>query len=103
MDIAEALHLPPIVPTKIICVHLNHSSRVKEIQITLLADADLLPQAGVFAQLARVSGRAAEPLQMAELRGRDRDRDRPPRATSRPKEAGDYIRGYSDRQRLRPA
>jgi 5-oxopent-3-ene-1,2,5-tricarboxylate decarboxylase / 2-hydroxyhepta-2,4-diene-1,7-dioate isomerase len=27
---SEALHLPPVVPTKIICVHLNYRSRVDE-------------------------------------------------------------------------
>ena len=27
---SAAIHLPPVVPTKIICAHLNHSSRVKE-------------------------------------------------------------------------
>ena len=32
---AEAVHLPPAVPTKIICVHLNHSSRVREFMATL--------------------------------------------------------------------
>lgn len=28
--IADAIHLPPVVPTKIICCHLNHLSRVRE-------------------------------------------------------------------------
>src|SRR2546430_17653325 len=28
--VAEAVHLPPCVPTKIVAVHLNHSSRVAE-------------------------------------------------------------------------
>ncbi len=31
----EADHLPPVVPTKIICVHLNHRSRVEEFMTTL--------------------------------------------------------------------
>ena len=35
IKIADAHHLPPVVPTKIICVHLNHVSRVKEFQINL--------------------------------------------------------------------
>ncbi len=30
IDIAEAVHLPPCNPSKIICVHLNYESRVKE-------------------------------------------------------------------------
>src|ERR1700761_516801 len=28
---ADATHLPPVTPSKIICVHLNYSSRVKEL------------------------------------------------------------------------
>ena len=32
---AYATHLPPCEPTKIICVHLNHESRVKEFLATL--------------------------------------------------------------------
>ncbi|MGH3204223.1 MAG: fumarylacetoacetate hydrolase family protein [Streptosporangiaceae bacterium] len=34
---AEAVHLPPAVPTKIIAVHLNHRSRVTEFGATLPA------------------------------------------------------------------
>src|SRR3954471_4690960 len=37
VKIADAHHLPPVVPSKIICVHLNHVSRVKEFQIKLSA------------------------------------------------------------------
>ena len=32
---SEALHLPPCIPNKIICVHLNHASRVREFRATL--------------------------------------------------------------------
>ena len=32
---SEAVHLPPSVPTKIICVHLNHTSRVWEFMVKL--------------------------------------------------------------------
>ena len=31
----EAVHLPPCSPSKIICVHLNHTSRVREFMATL--------------------------------------------------------------------
>jgi 5-oxopent-3-ene-1,2,5-tricarboxylate decarboxylase/2-hydroxyhepta-2,4-diene-1,7-dioate isomerase len=31
----EAIHLPPTVPTKILCCHLNHVSRVKEFGVQL--------------------------------------------------------------------
>jgi 2-keto-4-pentenoate hydratase/2-oxohepta-3-ene-1,7-dioic acid hydratase in catechol pathway len=34
---ADAVHLPPVVPTKIIAVHLNHRSRVTEFGATLPA------------------------------------------------------------------
>jgi 5-oxopent-3-ene-1,2,5-tricarboxylate decarboxylase/2-hydroxyhepta-2,4-diene-1,7-dioate isomerase len=34
---AYATHLPPCEPTKIVCVHLNHESRVKEFLATLPA------------------------------------------------------------------
>ena len=37
ITIAEAVHLPPVVPSKIVAVHLNHVSRVKEFQIKLSA------------------------------------------------------------------
>jgi 5-oxopent-3-ene-1,2,5-tricarboxylate decarboxylase / 2-hydroxyhepta-2,4-diene-1,7-dioate isomerase len=33
--IDAAVHLPPVVPSKILCVHLNHRSRVEEFQTTL--------------------------------------------------------------------
>lgn len=33
--IAEAVHLPPVVPSKILCVHLNYRSRVEEFGTTL--------------------------------------------------------------------
>lgn len=35
VGIDEALHLPPVVPTKIVAVHLNYGSRVEEFQTTL--------------------------------------------------------------------
>jgi 5-oxopent-3-ene-1,2,5-tricarboxylate decarboxylase/2-hydroxyhepta-2,4-diene-1,7-dioate isomerase len=35
VPVDEAIHLPPVVPTKIIAVHLNHRSRVDEFMATL--------------------------------------------------------------------
>ena len=35
VGVHAAVHLPPVVPTKIVAVHLNHISRVKEFQIGL--------------------------------------------------------------------
>jgi 5-oxopent-3-ene-1,2,5-tricarboxylate decarboxylase/2-hydroxyhepta-2,4-diene-1,7-dioate isomerase len=37
VGVGDAHHLPPVVPTKIIAVHLNHVSRVREFKITLPA------------------------------------------------------------------
>lgn len=33
--IADAVHLPPVLPSKIVCVHLNYISRVKELMTEL--------------------------------------------------------------------
>lgn len=35
VQVDKAIHLPPVVPTKVIAVHLNHVSRVTEFQIKL--------------------------------------------------------------------
>src|SRR5690606_33941561 len=35
--ITDAVHLPPVEPSKIICVHLNYTSRVEEFQTRLPA------------------------------------------------------------------
>ncbi len=35
LAVADAVHLPPVEPSKILCVHLNHISRVHEFQISL--------------------------------------------------------------------
>ena len=37
VDVDDAVHLPPVVPTKIVAVHLNYSSRVEEFGTTLPA------------------------------------------------------------------
>jgi 2-keto-4-pentenoate hydratase/2-oxohepta-3-ene-1,7-dioic acid hydratase in catechol pathway len=37
ISVDDALHLPPVVPTKIIAVHLNHHSRVEEFRARLPA------------------------------------------------------------------
>ena len=54
-----AVHLPPVEPTKIICVHLNYASRVQEFMTTAAAGADVLPQADHRAQRPRRRRRAA--------------------------------------------
>jgi 5-oxopent-3-ene-1,2,5-tricarboxylate decarboxylase/2-hydroxyhepta-2,4-diene-1,7-dioate isomerase len=93
--IEEAVHLAPVVPSKIICVHLNYSSRVEEMMVSLpLAptyfhkpvsalnahDAAVVRPLGCKwlnyeGEIAIVIGRTARNIS--------------------PAEAGDYIRGYS--------
>ena len=37
VGVAAAVHLAPVIPSKIICVHLNYSSRVQEMMVSLPA------------------------------------------------------------------
>lgn len=93
--IADAVHLPPVTPQKIICVHLNYSSRVQEFgtslppaptyfhkPVTALTahDAAVVRPEGCKwlnyeGEIAIVIGRTARNIS--------------------PEEAGDYIRGYT--------
>ncbi|MGZ4451834.1 MAG: fumarylacetoacetate hydrolase family protein [Nocardioides sp.] len=93
--IADAIHLPPVTPQKIICVHLNYISRVKELQVSLppaptyfhkpvtalnAHDAAVIRPEGCKwlnyeGEIAIVIGRTARNIS--------------------PAEAGDYIRGYT--------
>ncbi|MGC1207729.1 MAG: fumarylacetoacetate hydrolase family protein, partial [Ornithinimicrobium sp.] len=93
--IADATHLPPVTPSKIICVHLNYISRVKEMQTTLPPaptyfhkpvsalnshDAAVVRPQGCEwlnyeGEIAIVIGRTARNIA--------------------PQEAGDYIRGFT--------
>ena len=93
--ISDAIHLPPVTPSKIVCVHLNYSSRVKEMMTALPPaptyfhkpvsalnshDAAVVRPAGCKwlnyeGEIAIVIGRTARNIS--------------------PQEAGDYIRGYT--------
>jgi 5-oxopent-3-ene-1,2,5-tricarboxylate decarboxylase/2-hydroxyhepta-2,4-diene-1,7-dioate isomerase len=93
--IMDATHLPPVVPSKIICVHLNYASRVEEMMTTLppaptyfhkpvsalnAHDAAVVRPAGCKwlnyeGEIAIVIGRTARNIS--------------------PEEAVDYIRGYT--------
>jgi len=93
--IADAVHLPPVTPQKIICVHLNYISRVKELLVSLppaptyfhkpvtalnAHDAAVIRPEGCKwlnyeGEIAIVIGRTARNIS--------------------PQEAGDYIRGYT--------
>ncbi|XVU29312.1 fumarylacetoacetate hydrolase family protein [Actinoplanes sp. CA-054009] len=93
--VAGAVHLPPVLPSKIICVHLNYQSRVAEMQVTLppaptyfhkpvsalnAHDAAVVRPAGCKwlnyeGEIGIVIGRTARNIS--------------------PASAGDYIRGYT--------
>jgi 5-oxopent-3-ene-1,2,5-tricarboxylate decarboxylase/2-hydroxyhepta-2,4-diene-1,7-dioate isomerase len=95
VGVDEAVHLPPTVPSKIICAHLNYSSRVEEMMVSL-PPAPTYFHKPVSALNAHESA-VVRPLgckwlnyegEIAIVIGR----------TARnisPDEAGDYIRGYS--------
>ncbi len=93
--IADAVHLPPVEPSKILCVHLNHVSRVKEFQIQLSPTPTYFQKP--TSSLNSHMGDVVRPEgckwlnyegEVAIVIGR----------TCRnvsPEEAGDYIRGYT--------
>jgi 5-oxopent-3-ene-1,2,5-tricarboxylate decarboxylase/2-hydroxyhepta-2,4-diene-1,7-dioate isomerase len=95
VGVDDAIHLPPVTPTKIVCVHLNYASRVAEMMTTL-------PPAPTYfhkpvSALNTHGGAVVRPAgckwlnyegEIAIVIGR----------TTRnisPAEAGDYIRGYT--------
>lgn len=95
IGVDEAVHLPPVTPSKIICVHLNYSSRVAEM-MTKLPPAPTYFHKPVSALNAHGSAvvrpRGCKWLnyegEIGIVIGR----------TARnisPAEAGDYIRGYT--------
>lgn len=92
---ATAVHLPPVEPTKIICVHLNYASRVHEF-MTKLPPAPTYFHKPVTALNAH-DGHVVRPIgcdwlnyegEIAIVIGR------PCRNVS-PEEAGEYIAGYT--------
>lgn len=96
--IADAIHLPPVTPTKIIAVHLNYRSRVDEFQTSLpkaptyfhKPTSSLNAHDGAVVrperckwlnyegEIAIVIGKTCRNIAAAD--------------------AGDYIRGYTDRK-----
>jgi 5-oxopent-3-ene-1,2,5-tricarboxylate decarboxylase/2-hydroxyhepta-2,4-diene-1,7-dioate isomerase len=95
IGVADATHLPPVTPSKIVCVHLNYQSRVAEMLTTLppaptyfhkpvsalnAHDGAVVRPAGCKwlnyeGEIAIVIGRTARNIS--------------------PAEAGEYIRGYT--------
>lgn len=95
VGVEEAVHLPPVSPTKIICVHLNYHSRVDEF-ITRLPPAPTYFHKPITA-LNTHRGDIVRPLRCKWLNYEGEIAiviGRHCRNIS-PAEAGDYIAGYS--------
>ena len=92
---ADAMHLPPSEPSKILCVHLNHVSRVEEFQVSL-------PAAPTYFQkpTSSLNAHRGEVVRPERCRWLNYEGEivivmgRPCRNVS-PDEAGDFIAGYS--------
>jgi len=92
---ADAVHLPPVLPTKIIAVHLNHRSRVEEFGATL-------PSAPTYFHkpISALVGHRGAVVRPANCRYLNYEGEvgivigRTCRGVS-PAEAGDYIAGYT--------
>ncbi|BEL08625.1 fumarylacetoacetate hydrolase family protein [Actinoplanes sichuanensis] len=95
IGVDEARHLPPVAPSKIICVHLNYSSRVAEM-MTKLPPAPTYFHKPISALNAHGSA-VVRPLGCKWLNYEGEIGiviGRTARNIS-PAEAGDYIRGYT--------
>lgn len=94
VGVDEATHLPPVVPSSIICVHLNYSSRVTEMMLSL-------PPAPTFFQkpVSSLNAHGSAVVRPAGCKWLNYEGEiaivigRTARNIS-PDEAGDYIRGY---------
>lgn len=92
---ADAVHLPPVVPTKMIAVHLNHRSRVAEFGAAL-------PSAPTYFQkpVSALAGHRGAVVRPANCRYLNYEGEvaivigRTCRGVQ-PAEAGDYIAGYT--------
>ena len=95
VKIDEAIHLSPVVPSKIICVHLNYRSRVEEMMTTL-------PPAPTYFHkpVSALNGHDAAVVRPAGCKWLNYEGEigivigRTARNIS-PAEAGDHIRGYT--------
>ena len=57
VGVDDAIHLPPVEPTKIICVHLNYASRTEEFMTKLPAAPTYFQAAGDTAFQAANAGK----------------------------------------------
>jgi 5-oxopent-3-ene-1,2,5-tricarboxylate decarboxylase/2-hydroxyhepta-2,4-diene-1,7-dioate isomerase len=92
---ADVLHLPPSEPSKILCVHLNHISRVHEFQISLSATPTYFQKP--TSSLNSHRGHVVRPDRCKWLNYEGEVViviGKPCRNVS-PDEAGEYIAGYS--------
>jgi 5-oxopent-3-ene-1,2,5-tricarboxylate decarboxylase/2-hydroxyhepta-2,4-diene-1,7-dioate isomerase len=93
--IDEAVHLPPVIPSKIICVHLNYASRVAEMMTTLPAAPTYFHK-----PVSALNGHDAAVVRPAGCKWLNYEGEigivigRTARNIS-PAEAGDHIRGYT--------
>lgn len=92
---ADAIHLPPTEPSKIICVHLNHVSRVREFQIELSATPTYFhkPTSSLNAHRGQVV--RPERCQWLNYEGEVVIVIGTPCRNVSPAQAGDYIHGYT--------
>ena len=84
----EAQHLPPVVPSKVIAVHLNHRSRVDEFEIDLPDTPTYFHKPTSALNSPQGRHRPPRGLQVAQLRGRGRHRHRKDRAQHPPGRSG---------------
>jgi 5-oxopent-3-ene-1,2,5-tricarboxylate decarboxylase/2-hydroxyhepta-2,4-diene-1,7-dioate isomerase len=92
---SDAVHLPPSEPSKILCVHLNHVSRVHEFQISLSATPTYFQK-----PTSALNGHRGHVVRPDRCKWLNYEGEvvivigTPCRNVS-PDEAGDYIAGYS--------
>jgi hypothetical protein len=66
-SVDEAIHLPPVQPSKIVCVHLNYRSRLDELKRKQPPAPRLLHEAAVLPQRPSRQGDPAERLSVPQL------------------------------------
>src|SRR3954465_11439279 len=104
VPVGEATHLPPVVPSKIVCVHLNYSSRVEEMMPTLPPAPPNFhsppPRTSFQKPVSALNAHEGAVVRPAGCKWLNYEGEiaivigRTARNIS-PEEAGDYIRGYS--------
>ena len=76
LPVDEPVHLPPVEPSKIVCVHLNYESRRAEFGAKLAAAPTYFHKPTTALNAHGGRDRAAPSVPLPQLRGRDRHRDR---------------------------